>query len=470
MRPFSRLTALLILGLLLVVAAAISSHLAWASLSGAIDRECSTCSDVLQSRWAMWLGYPVALLGASACWLALLLLVGLTTAKSARRRQQFWRILFVVCTAISTGSVWFFYLQSFELEQICWDCCVANACCLLASVIIVFLAPIGRGVVGRHQTYLKLAPDEMAEVAASDEAFMLTLPSAWAAALTGCSLTVLLISGQIFFPPQGQPGVELGSGQQGSPDSGSQGLTETLQNDSLSEPDDDQTDPTDSMLQELLISNADEDSKHQRVLAGGKLILAVDQHLHLGPLEAKHVLVHFFDYTSVACRKFQLQLEVVQRRYPDQLTIVLIPVPQNQRCNKTVRKNHPRHHEACQLAATALAVYHCQPDLFPKFHRWMLSTGNSPRAKDVAAYARLLVGQEAFVQARNHLRFEERIGQCVSYFRLVGPRKLPKLIVGDRVVSGATHDVERIATIVRDTLGLPAVEAKPGVAADSQGE
>src|SRR4051812_48422853 len=88
---------LILLRVLMAAAIAVSSYLAWTSLSGGVAVGCgpeSNCDRVLHSRWAYWFGIPVSIPALLLYVTVLILTFRLGPARNPQEQRAVWPWLF----------------------------------------------------------------------------------------------------------------------------------------------------------------------------------------------------------------------------------------------------------------------------------------------------------------------------------------------------------------------------------------
>ena len=122
--------------LLLFVAFAIATYLAWGSLRTGGVPGCgpdSDCDKVLGSRWANVWGVPVSLLAVP---------IYLAALVSTFSRDIRWNFLTTLATVILFGVVWFVALQVIAIGAFCKFCLAAHIAGAIAAVLILRASPL----------------------------------------------------------------------------------------------------------------------------------------------------------------------------------------------------------------------------------------------------------------------------------------------------------------------------------------
>jgi len=173
---------------------------------------------------------------------------------------------------------------------------------------------------------------------------------------------------------------------------------------------------------------------------------------HLGRADARRVLVEYFDYSCPACQTMRGYLAALVAKHPDDVCVLVLPVPLESSCNPSLAAGDVEHPGSCELARLALAVWRNNPDAFAAFHRALLD-GISPSA--ARANAMELV-PELDVALRDPWIAElikANIADWVAFSG--GTKKLPKLLItGKRILHGLPSGEADFIRVMEEELGL----------------
>lgn len=179
--------------------------------------------------------------------------------------------------------------------------------------------------------------------------------------------------------------------------------------------------------------------------AGGR-VYGVDVLPRLGPADAKHVLVEYFDYGCPACRTMQDHLAALRERHPRDIAVIVLPVPLEDACNPHLAPGDTRHAGSCEAARAALAVWRELPEEFERVHRALL--------RDLAEGRRIAEGLI-------HSAEDPWIGELLEanardWVALSATVKhLPKLLItGRRVLHGLPSGEADFIRVMEAELGL----------------
>jgi uncharacterized membrane protein/protein-disulfide isomerase len=171
----------------------------------------------------------------------------------------------------------------------------------------------------------------------------------------------------------------------------------------------------------------------------------------LGSPHAKHELVEFFDYQCGACGVMSGFLTSLMRQYPNDIAVVLRPVPLDGSCNP----HASQHPGSCEMTRIALAVWRVEPMAFPRFHSALLAQPEIPLARKLALE---ILGADGLEKALADPRVDESIRSNIAAWHKLSAAtpKLPKLVVkGTRILHGLPSGEE-------DFIRVIAHELKPG--------
>jgi uncharacterized membrane protein len=183
----------------------------------------------------------------------------------------------------------------------------------------------------------------------------------------------------------------------------------------------------------------------------------VSQLPRCGPVDAKHVLVEYFDYQCAACRTMAGFLDALIARHPDQLAVILLPVPLEGSCNPFLGKikEHPG---SCEITRMALAVWRTKPDAFPEFHQALLD----PQSDEITpANARILaqrhLNADELAMAVKAPWIDELMYANITDWRSLSAStpKLPKLLIRKgRIIHGLPSGEADFIRVMEIELGL----------------
>ncbi len=300
----------------------------------------SGCAELLAGRWAYWLSphLPVAAMGLLT-WIAINVAAWLRSARP-------WLMPLAVLAA--GAAVWFIVVQAVFARQWCPYCLAAHAAAFVLLIgLLIQRAP------------MRLAVNALSLLAVA-----------------------LLVAGQLFAPvhpdeiiaAKTDPNEPLAvTPRATSTDTQNKTNTDTVADTDTNKNTDTTPEPTS----------------------------AYADFPRLGPADAPHTLVSFFDYTCRHCHQMHALIDAAREQHADRLAVVLVIAPLNEFCNPRVNYTAPDHRDACRLARMALAVWRADPSRFPEMHDFLMNApGPTPhQPADARVFAVSLVGEDAFVAA-----------------------------------------------------------------------
>lgn len=410
-----------------VVALGVALYLAYVSYAGGGVAGCGVeggCSEVLNSRWSKWLGVPVSL-PAAGLYLALLVLtfrVGRPAVGPSWLAPE--RLLTIGAWTVWGAAAWFLGLSIFVLGKFCPYC------------LTVHLAgSIGAGLVLRG-----LRGGRTDEAARSNPGWAL---APWALLPIG-----VLVAGQLAFAPKTFRVAGVAAAPPASPSIPATPATTVASPPPVVAV----TPPPAAREPAPAVKPA-----AARLLSvhGGKFQLNVADLPILGSPTAPQWMVSQFDYTCEHCRRSHGPITQVQRAFSNELAVVSLPMPLDSRCNEWVRR--AGHHNGCQLAALALAVWRADPARFREFDDWVMTSPDGQKVPLALERARNLVGREALDTAIADAWVANTLQLSIALFRenwvSIGSSSMPMLVVGTNVVSGTVSAAD-LYPLVERSLGL----------------
>lgn len=364
----------------------------------------SGCASVLSSRWSSVLGIPV---GGVAEVIYLAVFVGsflIKPSQSALHRRIGWMILLGAATAITGAAVWFTGLQLVVLKAICPWCMADHGLGLVLSILI-----FAQSRTSMQSTVID-EPEKDSPV--TQQSRSLFLPPVCA----GIAAIVLLAGSQILFEGKTGRTIRLPPGK-----------------------------------------NADTGPGPERQISviDGKFQLAAHEQPVLGSPDSPKLLIVLFDYCCPHCRATHGYLIRAFPGFRGQLSVLLLPMPMDHKCNKTLTETEPRFEHACELARLALAVWRAKPDQFYQFDTWLFES-DLPRDPTAARReAEELVGAAALQLALNDAWIDKQIAANVQAYADSGADRIPVMMSpGFSSIVGRPESEEELLKTLQDELKI----------------
>lgn len=381
----------------------------------------SGCDQVLGSDWAHWFGIPV---GAPALLLYALMLgatLHLGPTQPAQRQRFAWGMLWIGAVIALGAAVWFTLVQGLIVQAFCKYCITVH----LSGAALALLVFVPRPTTPAEPT---ADPDQAGPERSegADHAAAPRLPTA-RLTLVGLVPVAALVLGQWLQPP---PSMQL---------------IEVAPRDAT------RNGPPDDAVP----------------LLGGAVHLVPAGLPTIGPEAPDVWAALLFDYTCPHCRATHRYLLEALERYGDQLGLIMLPVPLDADCNPTLEHTHATHEDGCELAHLALAVASAEPARFPAFDAWLMADDDPPALDEARARAEALVDETALRAALADDSLTEQIHNNVRIYQAAGARRVPTLIVGDRIFAGRPASAAALFESLETQTELQPI-AQPPDAADSQ--
>jgi uncharacterized membrane protein len=173
---------------------------------------------------------------------------------------------------------------------------------------------------------------------------------------------------------------------------------------------------------------------------------------HHGNPDAPHVIIEYFDYACSACRTMAGFLEELVAAHPDEICVVMLPVPLDRQCNHAMPELESGTPGACTMARAALAMWRTDPGQFHAFHHALLADPTAENASMLAAA--LLADAEA---AMADPWIDEILFANIEDWRHLSAdnARLPKLLLANRrIIHGVPDSADSLLEAVRAELSL----------------
>jgi hypothetical protein len=178
----------------------------------------------------------------------------------------------------------------------------------------------------------------------------------------------------------------------------------------------------------------------------------------IGSANAPYAILSLFDYTCHHCRVMHPMLMEAHRAFPDKLAIVSLPMPLDSTCNYTVRRTPRPHTNACHYAELGLAVWRADKTKHPAFDEFVFTGETPPLLPDAVAYARQLVGPEAFDKAIRDPWVSQQLTRSISIYATnffhVRNGSMPQIMISTNLTTGTLNTTADLFRILDKQLGL----------------
>ncbi|TWT78180.1 Vitamin K epoxide reductase family protein [Posidoniimonas polymericola] len=473
-----RVPLAILMSLLALTAAAVSTYLAWKTITAGPVAGCgaasgAACDDILASRWSKWFGLPVSALAAvvyvgiaAAAWP-----VALRSGAAARGV-----LTGLIVLAVGAG-LWFVGVQVVALGAFCPWCLTVHACSLLIAGTAIGLLR---------------QPDEDDDRQAAASLINATVPGARRSTprstavgprtggpLVGAAVAAVclaaLAAGQLLSKAPTPELAEISFDPAGQGAAGQQSDNQPAQEEAAESDDPLLSDPIleDSMLNdgprelapiELDANTAEDPNTGLPPLAlDGRTLrfkglakpVDVDQMPLIGSPDAKHVGVEVVDYACPHCRELHHFISTEIERRDGDLAFVVHHLPLNSDCNPNVDpkiKPSKNLRYSCEFARLAISVWLRKPEEFQAYHYWLMEGEEPPRITKARVRATEIIGDEVLVGAELRGQVAERIrAQCQALTSLSGG--LPVMLFQDSAVQGVPKNEQIFTDLLDKTFG-----------------
>ena len=175
---------------------------------------------------------------------------------------------------------------------------------------------------------------------------------------------------------------------------------------------------------------------------------------HLGPPDAKCVMVEYLDYGCPSCRVMRGFVDALMAKHPKDLCVIILPVPLERSCNYSLREKDPAFAGSCKLSKLALALWRTKPEGFAGFHHALLD-GATPEQATARVFELMSPGE--FFAAKQDPWIDELIQANIRDWVAFSAsnNKLPKLLIsGKRILHGLPSGEADFIRVMERELGL----------------
>jgi hypothetical protein len=137
-------------------------------------------------------------------------------------------------------------------------------------------------------------------------------------------------------------------------------------------------------------------------------------------------------------------------QHPDEYAVLLLPVPLERACNRSMDPSHESHEGSCELARLILAAWKVRPESLPDLHAAFFGGVTPAEARALAEQA---VGAEALAMALEDPWLDQTLASNIRdwvRFSIESPKR-PKLLLGpNQILTGSPPDTETLIQTVRE--------------------
>jgi uncharacterized membrane protein len=405
MKVFFPRSTLWAIALLAIAAGGLAGYLLDRSLQGrSLPVGCgsgSSCEEVLNSQWSQVFGIPVSGLAAAVYILILADVPFVANRWTACTRRRAWSVLLFLAAVVAMAAIWFVGVQSFVIRKFCPWCLVEHGLGTIMAALVFSRAPIA----------WKRSPMN----GDMSDSPILRVGNLAGGLGFGFIATAGLATAQTAIPYQA-PVLRLPAGQ-----------------------------------------NADIGQGADRRIAvlNGSLILAPRQIPSLGSPDRPTLLVVLFDYCCPHCRATHADLLEILGKTGNELGILLLPTPLNERCNPHWERTEPRFANACELARLALAVWRANPAVFADFDTWLFESERPRDPQEARRRAAELVTETALQRSLADAWTAKQIERNVDAYHDSQAKRLPVILSpGMATIVGRPQSAEQLLELLQNELPL----------------
>ncbi len=188
----------------------------------------------------------------------------------------------------------------------------------------------------------------------------------------------------------------------------------------------------------------------------GRMIYNVKTLPHMGKSDAKHVLVEYFDFQCSSCRIMRRYLMSLVEKYPEDICVILLPVPLDRGCNPQLPPRVEGYDGSCEITRIALAVWQLDPEIYRDIHQKFLAENSltSSQAMDIACEK---ISRSQLDEAIRDPWIDELIRSNISHWTAFSSQnhQLPKLLIKDRrILHGLPSGEADFIRVMEQELGI----------------
>jgi uncharacterized membrane protein len=436
---------LVFIRLLVAAAMAVSTYLAWVSLTGSAAVGCgadSGCDQVLKSRWAYWFGVPVSAFALMMYSLMLGASFRLTKSTPAVVQRKAWAWLVPGALAVAGAAIWFVGLQVFVVKALCPYCMVAHGSGFAAALLLLFGAPL------RHP------PDKPWEL---EKQVFVSPRAVRKAAFLAASALALLVAGQVVHQPKTFVVKSIDAAtnaptalQPASAASAAATQARVPTSSATSAP------PAPISVPAPAAASMPVHGPRMFPIYNGRFQVDLHEVPIIGSPTNAQVIVSLFDYTCHHCRAMHPTLVEAQRMFSNSLAMVSLPMPLDPGCNPTMQRPNPNHTNACEYAKLGLSVWRADRARHHEFDEYLMAGEKPPPVDAARQRAVQLVGAVALDRAGRDPWVTQQLSMDVAMYELAykaGQGSMPQLILGQNVAVG-TYLKDDLIKLLVERLGL----------------
>ena len=443
--------------LLILVAAGISTYLLFVSASGGTAAGCgigSACDEVLKSRWAYVLGLPVSALALFVDVPLFFATLACGVKSTPKQRCNAWELLVPCAVLVLGAALWFVAVQAFVLHRFCPWCMMAHACGATAAVLLLMRVPVSleKAESGKRK----------AEISTKDPT--LTRSKMVRLAIVAIAGVALLGVAQVTVPHKTYSVTTISNDNTAAvtPNPKINSSPATL----LSPTNNAGAAPQISTAVSNVAKAVETNVTGEKLLAsqgllpmfGSRVVLDLNKAPVWGSPSAPLKLVSLYDYTCHHCRDMHPHVVELQKIFGDKLAIVSLPMPLDAQCNYLLTRTQRPQSNACVYAKLGLAVWRARHDAIQPFDDWLFGFQQPPPLSEVTNKAVQLVGTVPFEAAIRDPWIDQQLRTDIDLFAISMKEyrqgNMPQFMIGTNIVTGVVP-TEQLRAVVAKYLEAP---------------
>ena len=165
------------------------------------------------------------------------------------------------------------------------------------------------------------------------------------------------------------------------------------------------------------------------VLLDGKFEVTPSRLPVIGDPNSEHVVVVLADYCCPHCRATHNYLLTAMEKYPDQIAVVMLPMPLNSDCNPHWANTKKRFLDSCKLARLALGVWIVDQEKFLEFDKWLFQPKKPRPIAEATAKAKEMVNAAKLESVlASDASIDKLIEKNVNAYADSGAERIPVLL------------------------------------------
>ncbi|QQE11266.1 thioredoxin domain-containing protein [Planctomycetota bacterium] len=161
-------------------------------------------------------------------------------------------------------------------------------------------------------------------------------------------------------------------------------------------------------------------------LMNGSIQISSNNAPTIGSTTAPTTIALLFDYACPHCKHTHHLVRDYLAQHPNQLAVILLPMPLNNACNPHASEDQPqRFWKSCERTRIAFAIYLAAPEKYKAFDDWMFETDTWRTLEETQTYAEKLLTPVLLKQTLTDPRINQMIEHNVKAYNLAGGARVP---------------------------------------------